>query len=410
MLCAVGAQRETKLEARVAAAAAAALARQDYVTAIDVLTGLGWLAPVRVDDWRHRRIPFLEAGVQAGLPKIAAAMRVFRAWATSAGLRPSETAYVARSVGREPLQFSKSGEPAIERGYRTHWISPALSEEFESLVMRAMSKDRDDRYTSCEALLVDLNALLDDPSHSTERARITSTGKKPAPRRSNSKIAIWVAAIAATLAALIAVVSVMMKTSEVKPAKPEVQAVVPPADARVAEPVQPPAGAAPAQPRTVEYQILSSPPGAKIWEGGRDLGATPTTYKAMRDKDERIKLVASLDGYNDTEFFINAALDSADKPVTVTLVKPKKGAAPRIIKRPATTPKEGEKPSSAAGGELGGHPLHAHRETRRCLGGGQHGTRGVQQRRRGGEPARAQGVGGQTDQCVDACLDVVPGV
>ena len=82
----------------------AALARQDYVTAIDVLTGLGWLAPVRVDDWRHRRIPFLEAGVQAGLPKIAAAMRVFRAWATSAGLRPSETAYVARSVGREPLQ------------------------------------------------------------------------------------------------------------------------------------------------------------------------------------------------------------------------------------------------------------------------------------------------------------------
>lgn len=128
MLCAVGAQRETKLEARVAAAAAAALARQDYVTALDVLTGLGWLAPVRVDDWRHRRIPFLEAGVQAGLPKIAAAMRVFRAWATSAGLRPSETAYVARSVGREPLQFSKSGEPAIERGYRTHWISPALSE------------------------------------------------------------------------------------------------------------------------------------------------------------------------------------------------------------------------------------------------------------------------------------------
>jgi hypothetical protein len=118
----------TKLEARVALAAAAALARQEYVTAIDVLVGLGWLAPVRVDDWRHRRIPFLEGAVEANLSKISAAMRAFRAWAATARLTPSETAYVARSAGREPLQFSKSGDAAIERAYRTHWISPALTE------------------------------------------------------------------------------------------------------------------------------------------------------------------------------------------------------------------------------------------------------------------------------------------
>jgi hypothetical protein len=121
-------QRETKLEHRVARAAGAALERQEYVTAIDVLIGLGWLASVRVDDWRHRRIPFLEAAVQTNLSKISAAMRVFRAWASAAGLRPSETSYVARSSGREPLQFSRSNDPAIERAYRTHWISPALTE------------------------------------------------------------------------------------------------------------------------------------------------------------------------------------------------------------------------------------------------------------------------------------------
>lgn len=121
-------QRETKVEARVARAAAAALERQQYVTALDVLVDIGWLAPAHLDDWRHRRIPFLEAAVQAGLPKISAAMRAFRAWAATAGLRPSETAYVARSVGREPLQFSRSGDAALERAYRTHWISPALGE------------------------------------------------------------------------------------------------------------------------------------------------------------------------------------------------------------------------------------------------------------------------------------------
>jgi hypothetical protein len=29
---------------------------------------------------------------------------------------------------RRPLRFSKSGEPAIERLYRTHWVSPELSQ------------------------------------------------------------------------------------------------------------------------------------------------------------------------------------------------------------------------------------------------------------------------------------------
>jgi hypothetical protein len=45
------------------------------------------------------------------------------------GLVPSETAYVARTRDRRPLRFSVSGDPAIERAYRTHWLSPALSEQ-----------------------------------------------------------------------------------------------------------------------------------------------------------------------------------------------------------------------------------------------------------------------------------------
>ncbi len=122
-------ENQSALERRVAQAASVALAQRSFVTAIDVLIGIGWLAQARVDDWRHRRLPFLEAGVQTNLSKISAAMRAFRAWAAAQGLKPSETTYVARSVGREPLRFSKSGDAAIELAYRTHWISPTLAEK-----------------------------------------------------------------------------------------------------------------------------------------------------------------------------------------------------------------------------------------------------------------------------------------
>jgi hypothetical protein len=117
-----------KLDRRVVRAAEAALAERRFVTPIDVLVGLGWLEPRRVDEWRQGRIPCLEAVVIASLGKISTAMKVFRQWAATRGLKPSETAYVARTRDRRPLRFSKSGDEGIERAYRTHWVSPELSE------------------------------------------------------------------------------------------------------------------------------------------------------------------------------------------------------------------------------------------------------------------------------------------
>jgi hypothetical protein len=117
----------TRLEQRVTQAAEAALAEQSYVSAIDVLLRLGWLAPSHLDLWRQGRVECLERTVQAGLGKQSTAMRTLRTWATRRGLTPSETAYVAGTRDRRRLQFSVSGEPDIERAYRTHWVSPDLS-------------------------------------------------------------------------------------------------------------------------------------------------------------------------------------------------------------------------------------------------------------------------------------------
>jgi len=70
-------------------------------------------------------------------------MRYFRGWARDRGLRPSETAYVARTRDRRSLRFSESGAPDVERAYRTHWVSPELSPKEQQRVADQQSKPPD---------------------------------------------------------------------------------------------------------------------------------------------------------------------------------------------------------------------------------------------------------------------------
>ena len=133
----------TKLEQRVVRAAEAALTERQFVSAIDVLVGIGWLAPSHVEEWRQGRVEYLERVAQANLAKLSAAMKLFRTWATGQGLVPSETVYVARTRDRRPLRFSKSGDPDIERAYRTHWVSPALSEAKRRRLAERQSRPAD---------------------------------------------------------------------------------------------------------------------------------------------------------------------------------------------------------------------------------------------------------------------------
>jgi hypothetical protein len=118
-----------KLNDRVTRAAEAALAARKYASPIDVLVGIGWLDPGALKRWQQGQIDYLERSVQTNLSRISEAMKLFRSWATAKGLKPSETHYVARTSSRRPLRFSKSGNPTIEKLYRTHWISSELSDK-----------------------------------------------------------------------------------------------------------------------------------------------------------------------------------------------------------------------------------------------------------------------------------------
>jgi hypothetical protein len=121
--------RQDDLRARVVRAAEAVLSRQQYVSAIDVLCGMGLLASTHVDSWRKGRIDVLEQFIQGKRSKISSSLALFCDWAQHKGLSPSETAYVrATRAGTTPLQFTQAADPEIERTYRTHYLSAALSQ------------------------------------------------------------------------------------------------------------------------------------------------------------------------------------------------------------------------------------------------------------------------------------------
>ncbi|QZT65613.1 DUF2293 domain-containing protein [Mycolicibacterium austroafricanum] len=105
-----------RLETRVARVAEAALAEQQYVTPVDVLIGLGWLAQPNVDRWQKGRVTALDLCVSVDTIKTTAALDALRVWAEEHLLQPWETDYGDR-------KFTADGDPATERSFRTRWAA-----------------------------------------------------------------------------------------------------------------------------------------------------------------------------------------------------------------------------------------------------------------------------------------------
>jgi hypothetical protein len=241
-----------------------------------------------------------------------------------------------------------------------------LSDEFEAIVTRAMAKDREDRYASATDLANDVAALIDDPTHSTERAKITGPRKKaPIGRKNGLKILFWVAGIAVTIAAIVVTVVFAMGAEEQHADEKRNAAIGKDAGIALA-PVAPPAviDAAPTAPEAqmISIEIQSSPPGAEIYFEGRDWGATPTKVPFVVH-DQQVELTAQLDGYDDQSFGLNPYIEKdRSQAISIKLHKPKAGA-PKTHKIDATKmakPGAGSgsaaRPSSPTTNELGGNP------------------------------------------------------
>ena len=103
------------IEVRLARAAEAALAENGYVSLIDVLVGMGWLAPVRVGEWRQGRLPTLEQAIQVDPAKLSAAAGLFGKWASSAASsRARSTTCRGRGIAGS-FSSRRAGTPASNR-------------------------------------------------------------------------------------------------------------------------------------------------------------------------------------------------------------------------------------------------------------------------------------------------------
>ena len=243
-------------------------------------------------------------------------------------------------------------------------LRPELSEEFESIVLRAMAKNPADRYGTAQEMANDIATLLDDPTHSTERAKITGPRRRIAKfggqKKSGLKIVVWIAAIMVIVTGIVVSVTLAMK-SETAEKKQQVAVVPPPVPVPVDAGVVIPADAPGPAFDLVKVHVESTPPGAHIVgeDDGLDHGVTPFDMELVL-KDEKQKYVAQLGGFDDKHFVINAAMQR-DTPVRFSMVKAV-GRAPKTVKM---TPRVGSGSGSGSAapvpdktnGELNGyHP------------------------------------------------------
>lgn len=133
----------SKLERRVATAAEQALARQSYVSPLDVLTGMGWVPLGLVTDWRQGRAAHLEAVAAVPADRLADALEAFHRWVAGRGLVPSEVEYLAATRDRRPLRFTAAGDSELELRYRTHWTPPDLPQQQRERLTARQSKPPD---------------------------------------------------------------------------------------------------------------------------------------------------------------------------------------------------------------------------------------------------------------------------
>ncbi len=236
-------------------------------------------------------------------------------------------------------------------------LRPDLSEEFEAIVLKAMAKDRVDRYGSAVEMHADISALIEDPTHSTERAKISGPRRRSPAPKSSLKVAVWIGAIALTVLALVVTVSFLMRSpatpaTPVAMVSPDAAMPVVVSDASVVA-----ADAVVETVKLIDVTIDTQPTGARIVCDGLESGPAPQTISVV-DANNRVECWATLENYDAYEFKFNPAqFKGKAQSYLLKLERPKKGAVPKRV--PPTVESGGgsgsaKGPENRTGGELGG--------------------------------------------------------
>jgi hypothetical protein len=119
----------TDLIKKARAAADQVLRDKGYISAAEVLLAMGRLSKENYERWRFRQVPHLEKVLPGSLNEHAFFCRELRAYARDElKLEPSHNAYMSWGKGRrQPLRFSKYGQPYLEALFSTHYVSHSLT-------------------------------------------------------------------------------------------------------------------------------------------------------------------------------------------------------------------------------------------------------------------------------------------
>lgn len=234
-----------------------------------------------------------------------------------------------------------------------------ISADFDSVVLRALAKDREQRYQSMDEFEADLVALAE---HRPVAAATVRRETHADGHRSRLRMVGWLAALGAVIWGTSLAASAMLgDPSELQPA------AAPPLEQPVGPPPEPaPAPAvAPAPPNKVTIRIESKPEGAQVFAGDRLLGTTNLDLtRVEQDRPETLRLVK--EGYEDAEAKFNPATDGA-ATVLVELTRARPARRGRAAgARAAGGNKAGSAPTPSdsivveddtLGGELQGNPV-----------------------------------------------------
>src|SRR5690606_28172033 len=131
-----------------------------------------------------------------------------------------------------------------------------------------------------------LDALLEDPTHSTERAKITGP-RRLLPRPKIPRIAWAIGGIGVAIGGTAIAVMLLMGSKTKKANEAKQQPVAVQIDAGVTA-VAPPVDAAPAVPavETIKLRIVTTPPGAEIYRESELVGNAPAEISFVKNNKE----------------------------------------------------------------------------------------------------------------------------
>lgn len=112
-----------QLESKLSEVTSDLLREKGYISFVDIFIKLNYLDQKEYENWRMKRVPYLERVITANLSKINFIMKTVRKNCRQGELEESWTGYKSGGKGRKiSLRFSKSGEESIERTYATHFL------------------------------------------------------------------------------------------------------------------------------------------------------------------------------------------------------------------------------------------------------------------------------------------------